>query len=81
MNIVLKIHLNINGTRCLYQDGYVKVYKEENIIPHAYNWIRKIWIENGCQDLKIEKVIWNEENDITEEVKRFQPVVIDDLPF
>lgn len=81
MNIVLKVHLNINGSRSLHQNGYVRVKREEDIVPHAYQWIKKIWKDNGCHKMIIDKVIWNEEHDITEEVKKYEPVIIDDLPF
>ncbi|EFV79579.1 hypothetical protein HMPREF1013_00178 [Bacillus sp. 2_A_57_CT2] len=47
----------------------------------AYEWIQQQWRESGCRDLIIEMVTWNEEIDITEDVRRIEPVVIDDLPF
>lgn len=81
MRIVLKLHLDINGSRSLFQDGFVQVRKEEDIVHYANQWIRKIWMQHGCHDIRIDKVIWNEENDITEEVKRYEPDIIDDLPF
>jgi hypothetical protein len=81
MRITLKINLKISGTGLLVQDGFVNVRREEDIVPHAHQWIRKIWIEHGCRDLIFDKVIWNEENDITDEVKKYSPKIVDNLPF
>jgi hypothetical protein len=47
----------------------------------AYEWIQQQWRESGCRDMIIEMVTGNEENDITEDVKRIRPVIIDNLPF
>ncbi|MEX3714939.1 hypothetical protein ABFV99_21365 [Cytobacillus horneckiae] len=48
----------------------------------AYEWIQKQISEYDGRKTEIVKVTWNEENDITEIVKRIRPIEpIDDLPF
>lgn len=47
----------------------------------AYEWIQKQMKETGFRETVIEKVTWDEEHNITDEVKRIHPVINDDLPF
>ncbi|GLB60130.1 hypothetical protein NCCP133_22620 [Cytobacillus sp. NCCP-133] len=47
----------------------------------AYEWIQQQLNETGHRETVIEKVTWNEQNNITDLVKKIQPVIKDDLPF
>ncbi|EFV74522.1 hypothetical protein HMPREF1013_05247 [Bacillus sp. 2_A_57_CT2] len=47
----------------------------------AYEWIQSQIRESGFRQTVIEKVTWNENKDITEDVKQIRPIIKDDLPF
>jgi hypothetical protein len=76
MNITIDIHMIINGTRTL-QSGVFQVNREVAIPSVAYNWIRSVRRQTGYygDESVIEKVVWNADNNITDEVKK-----IDDAP-
>jgi hypothetical protein len=88
MNVVIQTVLNIEGIRG-YSNGQFKMKPSEfkkdpnfAIAVIAYEWIQKQWRESGCRDMIIEKVTWNEKNDITQIVREIEPVMPeDDLPF
>ncbi|NMD71070.1 hypothetical protein HHO41_12255 [Bacillus sp. DNRA2] len=82
MNINLQLNLNIDGNRCSC-GGDFKVYRETEIPQLAYQWIQQIKKDTGYRTTLIEKVIWNNEKDITEEVNKLAKASIpfDDLPF
>lgn len=82
MRITLKIHLHIGDNRSLRR-GEFHVRKEDDIPKLAHDWIRRIIFEIGYRKTEIEKVTWNEENDITDKVKElFMPSLPpDNLPF
>ncbi|AGK52054.1 hypothetical protein B1NLA3E_01350 [Bacillus sp. 1NLA3E] len=63
------------------QGGKIQVRSEEDTPIVAYEWIQQIKMDTGFRKTIIEKVTWNEENDITEIVKQLMPIVVDDLPF
>lgn len=74
--------MNIEGNRGLRNgEFYVKDIDNFSIAIVAYEWIQQQWRETGCRDMIIEKVTWNEGNDITEDVKQIRPNVIDNLQF
>lgn len=87
MNVVIQTILNIEGNRGLSNAEFSirnsDFKKEPNfaVAVVAYEWIQHQWRESGCREMIIEKVTWNEENDITEDVKQIQPMIKDDLPF
>ncbi|MCM3404272.1 hypothetical protein [Cytobacillus oceanisediminis] len=87
MRIVIETMLNIEGNRgssrgeFFVQDRDFKDDPNFAVTVVAYEWIQQQWRESGCRDMIIEMVTWNEENDITENVKQIRPVVKDDLPF
>lgn len=87
MRVVIEIMLNIEGNRgssrgeFFVRDRDFKDYPNFAVAVVAYEWIQQQWRESGCRVLIIEMVTWNEENDITEDVRRIEPVVRDDLPF
>lgn len=82
MYINLQLNLNIEGNRCSC-GGDFKVWKEAEIPQLAFQWINKIKRETGYRTTIIEKVIWNNEKDITKDVIKLAqaPLPIDDLPF
>ncbi|CAM3679572.1 hypothetical protein GCM10009865_47750 [Aeromicrobium ponti] len=87
MKVVIQTILNIEGNRG-YRSGEFFVRdsdfkKEPNfaVAVIAYEWIQQQIRESGCRETIIEKVTWNEEHDITEDVKQISPVIKDDLPF
>lgn len=87
MRVVIQTILNVEGNRG-FRNGEFHVrdieFKKDPdfaVAVVAYEWIQQQWRETGCRDMVIEKVTWNEENDITEDVKQIRPVMKDDLPF
>lgn len=82
MNINLEIHLKIGDSRWMQRGSFNVRYKED-IAQLAYDWIQRIRFETGHRHTVIEKVIWNNEHDITEEVIALAraPIPQDDLPF
>lgn len=82
MRINLEIHHNIDGNRGM-QAGSFNVRYKEDIPQLAFNWIKKIRYETGYRKTIIEKVIWNNEHDITEDVIALAkaPLPDDNLPF
>lgn len=83
MRINLQIHLNIEGNKSMSRGSFT-VKREEDIPRIAYEWIRKIKRETGYRNTIIDKVIVNNEKDITDEVREIEQAQIDDelnLPF
>lgn len=82
MRITIDIHLVINGTRTL-KSAEFNVYKEDNIPRVAHDWIRQTRRETGYygKDSIIEKVIWNADNDITDQVRAIDEAPIPDDDF
>jgi len=87
MRVVIEIMLNIGGNRGSSRGEFFVRDRDFKDDPNfavavvAYEWIQQQWRESGCRDLIIEMVTWNEENDITEDVRSIESVVMDDLPF
>ncbi|MEH6988111.1 hypothetical protein [Cytobacillus firmus] len=87
MRVVIETMLNIEGIRGSSRGDFFirdRDFKDDPnfaVAVIAYEWIHQQWRESGCRDMIIEMVTWNEENDITEDVKQIRPVVKDDLPF
>ncbi|MBG9450421.1 hypothetical protein ABE67_14075 [Cytobacillus firmus] len=87
MKVVIETILNIEENRGLCKGEFTVRTSDFKKDPHfavsvvAYEWIQKQWRESGCRAMIIEKVTWNEENDITEIVRGIEPVVEDVLPF
>lgn len=87
MRVIIETILNIEGIRGLSRGEFFVRDRDFTDDPNfavaviAYEWIQQQWRESGCRDMIIEMVTWNEENDITEDVKQIRPVVRDDLPF
>ncbi|WP_226619889.1 hypothetical protein [Cytobacillus firmus] len=87
MNVVIQTVLNIEGIRG-YSNGEFTVktsdFKKDpnfTVAIVAYEWIQQQMNETGHRETIIEKVTWNEVNDITEIVKQIRPVIKEDLPF
>lgn len=88
MKVVIHTILNIEGNRG-FRNGEFHVRdsdfkKDPNfaVAVVAYEWIQQQWRESGCRDMIIEKVTWNEVNDITQVVREIEPVMPEDkLPF
>ncbi len=88
MKVIIQTILNVEGNRGIrngefyVRDSEFKKDPDFAVAVVAYEWIQHQWRESGCRDMIIEKVTWNEENDITEDVKQIRPVIKDDdLPF
>lgn len=87
MRVVIETMLNIEGNRGSSRGEFFVRDRDFKDDPNfavavvAYQWIQQQWRESGCRGMIIEMVTWNEENDITEDVRRIEPVVMDDLPF
>lgn len=88
MKVVIETILNIEGNRGLSKGEFIVRTSDFKKDPNfavavvAYEWIQQQWRESGCREMIIEKVTWNEENDITKIVKEIEPVSTkDDLPF
>ncbi|MDF2791845.1 MAG: hypothetical protein K0S80_4947 [Neobacillus sp.] len=80
MKIILKVQLNIEGSR-LTQGGEFTTRNKDDIPIVAFEWIQRIKMDTGYRKTIIEKITWNEENDITDDVRKIRKEVIDDLPF
>ncbi|EIJ79094.1 hypothetical protein PB1_16094 [Bacillus methanolicus PB1] len=80
MKIKLTVHLDIEGQK-LMQSGSFSARREEDIPGIAYEWIQQIKRETGYRDTRIEKVIVDNEKDITEEVRAINKTPIPDIDF
>ncbi|MBG9585608.1 hypothetical protein [Cytobacillus firmus] len=88
MRVVIQTILNVEGNRG-FRTGKFHVRESEFIKDPdfavavvAYEWIQQQKRETGQRDTIIEKVTWNQENDITQIVREIQPVIPEDnLPF
>ncbi|MBG9550035.1 hypothetical protein [Cytobacillus firmus] len=88
MKVIIQTILNVEGNRG-FRNGEFHVkdsdFKKDSdfaVAVVAYEWIQQQWRESGCRDMVIEKVTWNEENDVTQIVREIEPVLPeDDLPF
>ncbi|AIE61732.1 hypothetical protein [Bacillus methanolicus] len=80
MKIKLTVHLDVEDQKLL-QFGDFTVRKEEDIPGTAYEWICEIKKETGYRDTCINKVIVNNEKDITEEVREIDEEPIPDIDF
>ncbi|PWW17075.1 hypothetical protein DFO73_1325 [Cytobacillus oceanisediminis] len=87
MKVIIETILNIVGSRGLRRGEFFvsdREFKDDAnfaVAIVAYEWIQEQIKESSSRETIIEKVTWNEENDITEDVKQIQPVIKDDLPF
>lgn len=88
MKVVIQTTLNFEGCRGFrngefhVRDSEFKKDPDFAVAVVAYEWIQQQWRESGCRNMIIEKVTWNEENDITRVVRDIVPVIPeDDLPF
>lgn len=88
VKVNIEVHLNIEGSKIM-SAGPFDVNKQEFVkdaeftaAVEAYKFIQSKWRESGCRDMKIEKVIYDGVNDITEITRQIRPVVDDSwLPF
>ncbi|MGM0776895.1 MAG: hypothetical protein ACQEXE_10535 [Bacillota bacterium] len=88
MKVIIQTILNVEGNRG-FRNGefYVRdseFKKDPNfaVAVVAYEWIQQQKHETGQRDTVIEKVTWNEKNDITQIVREIVPVLPEDnLPF
>ncbi|MBG9548468.1 hypothetical protein [Cytobacillus firmus] len=88
MKVVIQTILNVEGNRGFrngefhVRDSEYKKYPDFAVAVVAYKWIQQQKRETGQRETIIEKVTWNEVNDITEIVKEIEPVLPEDnLPF
>jgi hypothetical protein len=88
MKVVIQTTLNVEGNRGFsngefhVRDSDLKKDPNFAVAVAAYEWIQQQKRETGQRDTIIEKVTWNENNDITEIVREIEPVLPeDDLPF
>ncbi len=76
MNINIKVYLHSKGTRFLQSGSFpvlnsdYKKNPDRTAATAAYNWIQQIKISFAAsKDFRIDQVIYNEDNDITDLVK------------
>lgn len=88
MKVILQTTLNIEGNRGFRTGEFSVPNTEFRKDPNfavaivAYEWIQQQMNETGHRETVIEKVIWNEKNDITQIVREIHPVIPEDtLPF
>lgn len=88
MKVVIQTILNVEGNRGFrngefhVRDGEFKKAADFAVATVAYEWIQQQKRESGQRHTIIEKVTWNEDNDITQVVREIEPVLPeDDLPF
>ncbi|MDF1997610.1 hypothetical protein [Peribacillus frigoritolerans] len=80
MNINIKVYLYSKGTKFLQSGSFPVVNSEFNKDPDwtaaiaTYEWIQQIKNNFAAsEDFRIDQVIYNEDNDITELVKKVTP--------
>ncbi len=88
MRVIIETKLNIEGIRGSSRGEFFvrdRDFKDEPnfaVAVVAYEWIQQQKRETGQRDTIIEKVTWNEKNDITQIVREIEPVMReDDFPF
>ncbi|UYG98105.1 hypothetical protein [Cytobacillus firmus] len=88
MKVVIETTVNTEGNRGSSRGEFFvgnRDFKEEPnfaVAVVAYEWIQQQKRETGQRETIIEKVTWNEVNDITDIVKEIQPLLPEDnLPF
>ncbi|MEK3855922.1 hypothetical protein [Cytobacillus sp. FSL H8-0458] len=88
MNVIIQTTLNIEGNRGFRNGEFFVPDREFNKDPNfavavvAFKWIQQQMNETGHRETIIEKVTWNEKNDITQIVREIKPVLPEDnLPF
>lgn len=80
MNINIKVYLHSKETR-FFQSGSFPVLNSDfekdpdwTAAIAAYEWIQQIKIKFAAsEDFRIDQVVYNEDNDITELVKKVKP--------
>jgi hypothetical protein len=87
MKVLIETHLSIDGTGNVRAGEFTISDREFKKDPDfacaviAYEWIQQQKYETGFRDTTIDEVTWNQENDITELVRKIKPIIEDDLPF
>ncbi|RBP89159.1 hypothetical protein DFO70_112196 [Cytobacillus firmus] len=88
MKVTIQTTLNVEGNRGFrngefhVRDSEFKKDPDFAVAEVAYEWVQKQKRETGQRETIIEKVTWNEKNDITQIVREIEPVLPeDDLPF
>ncbi|WP_264737325.1 hypothetical protein [Cytobacillus firmus] len=88
MKVVIQTILNVEGNRGFrngefhVRDSEFKKNPDFAVAVVAYEWIQQQKRETGQRETIIEKVTWNEKNDITQMVREVEPVMPEDnLPF
>jgi hypothetical protein len=88
VKVLIEIHLTIEGTGNSVAGDFTVNNRDFKKDPDftcaviAYEWIQKLKYDTGFRETTIDEVTWNQENDITELVKKIKPIIADDnLPF
>lgn len=88
LKVIIETRLIIEGNHNMRRGEFFINDREFKADPDfavsviAYEWIERQKAETGYRDTIIEKVVWNEVNDITDLVKQIRPIEpVDDLPF
>lgn len=87
MEVHIRLHLNIEGNKSRQEGKFQINNRDFNDDPDmtvgiiAYEWIQRMKHRTGYRETEITQVVYNDEQDITEVVKKIRPVVKDDLPF
>lgn len=82
MNINIKVYLHTKGTN-FFQSGIFSVLNSDfkkdpdwTSAVAAYIWIQQIKMSFAASDdFRIDQVFYNEDNDITELVKKVKPII------
>lgn len=79
MNINIKVYLHSKGNKFLQSGSFPVLssdYKREPDLTAAiaaYEWIQQIKVSFAAsEDFRIDHVVYNDDNDITELVKKFE---------
>ncbi|WP_340373313.1 hypothetical protein [Peribacillus sp. FSL E2-0218] len=82
MNINIKVYLHSKGINFLQSGSFTVPNSDYKKDPDwtaaiaAYEWIQQIKINFAASDdFRIDKVIYNEDIDITEVVKKVKPII------
>lgn len=81
MNINIKVYLHSKGTKFLQSGSFPVSNSDYKKAPDwtaavaAYGWIEQIKIKFAASDdFRIDQVIYNDDNDITELVEKVRPI-------
>jgi hypothetical protein len=76
----LDLHIRIDGTGILRFNQFR--CRRDKLPELVSKWKYTVWREHGCRNMEVERIMVNNEEDIKDEVKKFEnDMGRSDLPF